>query len=336
MHPQDDVAQISSAWRALDADHAEAGWTSIPFEEGERYRVYVARRFPENAEAVLLDLKGATLPKEKALPKGRGFRVVLARTIADAQRPWLAIYRHPGAQLHFFEMMVVDIIQVIRESELKGSDDLASATLKRVSAWQEFMRRASDGVLSPEEETGLYGELMVLHQLERHLDLHPALESWSGPGGGLHDFVLGSGAIEVKTTVSSGSFLAKIGSLEQLDNVIVSPLHIAAVRLEVDAAGSSLPELVERTRNRVGIDSYTLALFEQRLGLAGYIDEVSDHYQRRFNLVEIRYLTVDEEFPRLVHANVPSSVRAARYEIELDPGSSKDDLESILASTGVI
>lgn len=42
--------------------------------------------------------------------------------------------------------------------------------------------------------------------------------------------LLGDGAIEVKATMSSAGFPVKIGSLEQLDDSVASPLFLAAMR----------------------------------------------------------------------------------------------------------
>ena len=72
--------------------------------------------------------------------------------------------------------------------------------------------------LSQEAEVGLFGEMVVLKALlEAGVPVEVVLNAWQGPLDGLHDFLIGSGAIEVKTTLSTNGFPATVNSLEQLD-----------------------------------------------------------------------------------------------------------------------
>jgi hypothetical protein len=58
-----------------------------------------------------------------------------------------------------------------------------------------------------------------------------AIESWVGPLDAIQASALGTGALEVKATLSAVGFPAKIGSLEQLDDSTRQPLFVAGVRL---------------------------------------------------------------------------------------------------------
>jgi hypothetical protein len=215
---------------------------------------------------------------------------------------------------------------------------LLEVFIARITAWQEFMRRGPDGVLSGEAEVGLAGELTLLNMfLDAGLPGPVVLEAWKGPLDGLHDFAFGTGAIEVKTTISPSGFAAKIASLDQLDDSIASPLFVAGVRLALDSQGSSLPDLVGALRDRLAEDPATLVTLNTRLLHAGYFDEVADRYFRRFTQAGTRFLHVTGAFPRLSRMNTPIEIRAARYELDLDLiASASQAWNDVLKQLGLI
>ena len=54
--------------------------------------------------------------------------------------------------------------------------------------------------------------------------------------------------------MSSSGFPVKIGSLEQLDDAVASPLFLAAVRFERIEGGATLPEMVAEVE-RLGVQA---------------------------------------------------------------------------------
>jgi hypothetical protein len=199
------------------------------------------------------------------------------------------------------------------------------------------MRKGSQG-LGQEAEVGLVGELVVLCEiLSAGVPAEVALAGWIGPLDGPQDFHLGSGALEVKATVSASSFLARFGSLQQLDDSHRSPIHVAAVRLRASEAGRSLPAFVEATRRVAAADTEAQRLLEERLLAAGYRDVQAERYFRRFVVVECRTIEVGMEFPRLTAGTVPSGLVWATYEVNLDaaPGV-RGDVATALKSMGAM
>lgn len=337
MSPQSDAGTLHAAWRALNAVSDQPGWRSIPVEQEGQYILRAGRRFPENLEAVLVGFKGASMPPDAQLPKGNGFAVARADLEGESVRSWLAIYREPGADPAFFEMMVSDIRDLLKAKVGLEADSLVGAVLARIVAWQEFMRRAGAGVLPADEEVGLFGELRVLLALLDHLQPDAASEAWVGPVRGLQDFSLPPGAIEVKATAAGGPFIARVSSLKQLDNSVIRPLYLAAVRLGQTSAGQTLPDLVAEVRYALGTHGSALATFEFRLARSGYRDESASHYVRRFSPVSQQYILVDDTTPRLVSANVPTAVKEAWYELDLDAISRTDaDLATVLKALGAL
>lgn len=323
-----DGAEFQSAWRALAAGNASAteGWRTIAIGSGAPCSFRAGRRDPGDEEALVVGFRGIRIPDAERLPQARGFAVTRADLgVETASHDWVALCRNSVGSLELFCMMVGDIVLTLTMMHGAAQADLLAAFLERIRSWQEFMQRDSDGVLSAEEELGLMGELSVLEDIVR-AGVVPttALAAWRGPLDGLQDFALGSGAIEVKTSLSSQGFRAVIFSLEQLDDSAVRPIFLAAVRLALDETGSTLPESIAQLRTTVFSAHSARALLDSRLLRAGYADSFASRYTRRFNRVAARILRVDGKFPRLTCANVPLEIRRARYEIDLDLISASD------------
>ena len=111
--------------------------------------------------------------------------------------------------------------------------------------------RQRDGVLGPEAEVGLVGELDVLdsHARAGHAAATQPWRRGRGPSDGLQDFVLGTGAIEVKTTMSAPSGFPATHriarSAGRLDCVSRSSWRqCGSTRSQ---PGTTLPERVERS-----------------------------------------------------------------------------------------
>ena len=324
-----DPEGLATAWRALAGSSDREGWCVTELMTLHRCRLLAARRMPEDREGLLVGFNDEVLPELVRLPAGRGFQM---ERVAEGPAGfcWLALSRRDGAGLDLFTSMVMDIIQTLR-SNLAPSIE---ALLRRIHLWQDFMSRGSGTLLGPEEEIGLFGELHMLELLLDHVpDPETPLAGWTGPAGGLHDFVLGSGAIEVKTTLSSTGFRANIGSLEQLDPAVRAPLCIAAVRIALSPSGCTLPEKVSRLRERLP----PTPVLDMCLLQAGYLPEMTGHHVRRFMVSGFRLLEVDAGFPHLTPRSVPGGVVHARYTIDLETiRIGQMDLSVFLTMAGLV
>lgn len=199
------------------------------------------------------------------------------------------------------------------------------------------MRKGTQ-TLSPEAEIGLVGELTVLSAIIG-AGVPPALAvgSWVGPLNGLQDFELGTGALEVKTTLSATGFPAKVGSLDQLDDRLRQPLFVVGIRLQQLENGRTLPNFVEVLHQVFEGDGEAQGLFADRLLAAGYLDLHADRYSRKFEQVGLRVLAVAGDFPRLTSGTVPVGILKAIYEFDLEkaPGDNAG-LEGALKKLGAI
>lgn len=309
--------EFELAWGSLDAAENANGWRTIAVTPAGPCRLAAGRHFPGREEALLVGFSNVTVPVAEKLPDGGGFNVERVDPFGDGQT-WLALSRKASGNAELFLTMVCDVAGSLDEETAPAGSLQVRHFLGRVRAWQEFMRKGMQS-LSVEAEIGLVGELAVLSAVLA-LGLTPTtcVKAWVGPLDAAQDFELGTGAIEVKATVSATGFPAKIGSLEQLDDSIRQPLFLAGVRLRQTADGYSLPESVDGLRVMISGDAEAERIFLERLIAVGFFDIHADHYVRRFALIGIRIMQVGEEFPRLTTSNIRIGITRAIYEIDFD------------------
>jgi hypothetical protein len=215
--------------------------------------------------------------------------------------------------------MAADVLGTLESHYTTEDARRYSAFVSRIRSWQEFMRRGTPRVLSPEAELGLIGELHILGLItEAGYPAALAVESWMGPRRGLHDFALPAGVIEVKTALENRGFPAHIASLNQLDDSVVTPIFLAAVHVTSSPSGTTLSQRIDALRAILTVDYSARADFDGRLIEAGFIDSMRDSYVRSFHISALHYFRVSEEFPRLTPSTVPRGVTKASYELDLD------------------
>lgn len=332
--------EISAVWNALAASpRYDEGWMTLPVAVGSPCIVKAGRHFPDNEEAVLAGFRSISSPLKEQLPEGKGFSVrEVSLGLESKGLVWIALQRLPAGSLEMFTMMAADIVTTLEGMSAASENRIFSMFIARIRAWQNFMQRGKEGLLGFESEVGLYGELLMLEAL-LDSDFPPdrAVNSWVGPCDGLQDFMIGTGAIEVKTTTAVGIFPAWISSLEQLDDSLCQPLFLAAIRICQIETGSRLPDRIGNIRAILQTASSPEVLldFDLRLLQAGYYDNYSNSYVRKFGYVGTRIIHVDVGLPRLVRSTIPPGILRARYEIDIESISAEDlSLEQALLSLG--
>ena len=330
---------VISAWKALSGSFQDEGWRSIPIIKLENCTILAARKFPGNEEAILLNFNSVKVQPSNLLPQSKGFKIESTSLTLEKsdQQGSLSLVRQQRGDLGLFSQMASDVVSTLASSTDQNGETLYKLFLMRVIAWQEFMRKSQTS-LSAAEELGLIGELEVIRLLlDKDLPPHLVIDSWKGPIDGIQDFELGSGALEVKSTLSKEGFSAQILSLNQLDDSVVSPIFLLGCLFTLDPNGLSLPQKVRIIRENLDDNRAALELFNNVLLRAGYLDSHAEDYSRSFASETIKIWIVDDLFPRLVPSNVPLGVRQVRYEIDL---SGLDDhlvsIEKVLKSVEVI
>lgn len=326
------------AWSSLSCNEEAAGWQVISLSPAGPIEVQAGLRSPDNSEAVLLCFPTAKLPRSEKLPEGKGF-IVEKIDSSDLDELRVALTRQPSGNLELFSTMVYDVVGLLDDAATSGEPEakLLRTFLGRVTAWQQFMSRGT-GPLSPEAELGLAGEIYFMTIFsESGVSPETLVISWVGPDDAPQDFLFGNGAIEVKATMSSSGFPVKIGSLEQLDDAIHSPLFLAAVKFTVTDNGLTLPEMIAKLERTFEDEHDVSQLLRERLMTAGYSETHANQYIRKFEPKEKIILSVTEKFPRLTTGSVPVGITRTIYEINLDHARRFCiDLNVVLNKLGVI
>ncbi|SFO12064.1 PD-(D/E)XK motif protein [Nitrosospira briensis] len=307
------------AWSSLSGDGPDMGWQTISVTPTGPLELCAGRRAPDNAEAVLVGFPAARLAAADKLPEGQGFAIERANP-EDKDMLWLALTRKAAGNVELFIDMVCNVTGALDGAVAAGADvaKLLRVFVGRVGAWQEFMRKGSQ-ILSPEAEIGLVGELATLLQIiEAGVSAMAATEGWLGPLDGAQDFELGTGALEVKSTLSSAGFPARIGSLDQLDDSLRQPLFVVGVRLRQTESGLGLSDFVDAARLAAKADPGAASALDDRFVAAGYFDAHANHYPRRFALVDTLVIEVGDGFPRFTVGGVPFGITGAAYGIDLE------------------
>lgn len=214
--------------------------------------------------------------------------------------------RSPSNNRYLFSPFILDVL-------IKELDEPMQAFRQTVEEWRERWR--PQGGLSPSEQRGLLGELIVLQHL---MDTHGtnALNHWDGPDGGLHDFNSNTSIIEVKTT-STQPARVRISDVNQL-----APVHgriFSLVVLEISIGeGGSLPQLIEEIRET--LHGEKRALFEEKIASVGYNDEHAHNYFQCYEIDNIGFIEIDEDtptFPVELLGQLPATVSNIRYTLEV-------------------
>lgn len=182
--------------------------------------------------------------------------------------------------------------------------DFATAVLATLADFRELLEGASG--LSREHELGLFGELTVLDCLISGTSGSEAVAAWRGPDGDEHDFDLGCGDLEVKSTTSEKR-IHWIGSLGQLTPTPGRRLWLLSMQLTTGLGeAATIAELIGKLRLKlVGAD---LDAFEKKLYTVGWRDIFAPKVRHRFRLRSTPLLLpVNEDFPALTQGRVAAA-----------------------------
>jgi hypothetical protein len=220
---------------------------------------------------------------------------------------------------HVFRQALPVVWRIADRTQLEEVS-FADAVTITLADFQELLESAL--VMSSDREVGLFGELTVLDFLVSSFGGAQAVAAWRGPNGDEHDFDLGNGDLEVKSTVSEKR-VHWIGSLTQLEPTMGRPLWLLSLQLTTGLGQAlTIAGLVTKLRARlIGAD---LTAFEEKLHSTGWRDKYRATTLRRFRMRSAPLLLpVDESFPALTQARVTAAgmplarLREISYSIDV-------------------
>lgn len=219
------------------------------------------------------------------------------------------------------DTVVGEIVEALEAGASIGRVRLVQNVLAK---WRRFWSGVGQGLLSHEQQLGLFGELWFLSRwLSPSVGVAKAVQMWRGPTGARNDFEVRGLAIEVKTTSRvDGSHV--IHGLDQLLEPMEGSLFLYSLSVRDEASGTeSLPRMVQEVRDRIGDDYALLSQLDAILYAGGYDHRLANEYAKLVLRIRDECLyRVSAGFPRLVPASVtgglPVGVSALTYELRLE------------------
>lgn len=213
-----------------------------------------------------------------------------------------------------FSRLCLDLVEV--SVDVTSEQEGLNRVIKRFVAWQRLFANLKND-LPMSVLKGLVGELTFLKKLADHIGWERAIESWLGPEGSDRDFVLDYTWYEIKAT-STGKDKVTISSLNQLEaenegNLII--FHVDETSA-TDATAVSVVKLVDEIKEHIKNMPVQTQEFDNKLLKIGYLKKKS-YEDIFFSIGDTWFYKVDNTFPKLVTASVPSEIVAVKYDLSI-------------------
>lgn len=220
-----------------------------------------------------------------------------------------------------FDVVIGEFIQALSAGASIGRVRLVQNVLAK---WRRFWSGVNQGLLSREQQLGLFGELWFISRwLTPSIGTSKGVELWRGPAGARNDFETTGLGIEVKTTGRLDS-VHVIHGVEQLLEPSGGALLLFCLSVREEASGGeNLSDLVQEVRAMLAEDFEALSRFESMLYAYGYEDSHASEYSKLALRVRSEGLyRVQPSFPRLIPASfaggVPAGIGNVTYELRVE------------------
>lgn len=231
----------------------------------------------------------------------------------SSNNEYLIIEKNEECPEELFLSLCISLVEKVKNSTTDKETILyIDIVLKEYS---NLLKKKSK-VLSKEEEQGLYCELVYLEEL---MEIYGdnAVEYWTGPQKNKHDFILDKQkSIEVKSTTNQEQLIVRISNENQLDYLNLEELRLVVFVVENNnPCGEKLDIIIKRIISKIqNIEMHTIFL-------TGILSFMIDPYEYKGNhqfLIIKKYIfLVDEKFPRITKANIPSNIYDVKYYLNL-------------------
>ncbi|WP_037586890.1 PD-(D/E)XK motif protein [Stenoxybacter acetivorans] len=221
-----------------------------------------------------------------------------------------------SAQNSVFAAFCADIIQ--HTTDALDETDAIERLRQRYKQWSRLLQTKRGGLLNAQNQKGLFGELLFLEQqLNQRDGLLATVQGWVGIEDAPQDFIYADIWYEIKS-IASVADTVMISSLAQLSaagagRLVVQRIDKAAPK-QVNTY--SLNELVQRLEKVLAKDMDAFNAFEQKLFNYGYLN-LADYDEQKYQWQNTQVYAVDEHFPRINTAVLPTAVVGLRYELAI-------------------
>jgi hypothetical protein len=311
---------LRQTWTATSAEAApRAGYyhrrVSFP-----GHAVYAGVVRPGGFRRLSIEVEKSALTRTNFEDQTRGYLVTVEdRDHEHSGRTFIHLQETgPAPARDLFVILCADILDHISKC---GSEPEAVGVLDdRLQHWKRFFQSRSPEGLSREEYIGLYAELDFFDAcLAGGINSQALANGWQGPIGANQDFLFGGVAVEIKACTGNQTDSVSISNVRQLDDTGLDQIFLcqAAYDFRQDS-GRTLRMVVERLRQLLASSPSAVAIFEERLLAAGYVEPSASPFDSygftpRFR----RSFHVANGFPRLLEASLPHGISDVCYTLNL-------------------
>lgn len=309
-----DRDRLVQCWREVERTApGDREWRGISLGLAAPVTLLAAVREPDGRTALLVEASIGTTAGPLFRMQADGVTVSDQREMANGKvlRRIAVVLERP--ELHeVFVTLVLDLVEVAARAT--STETACRDVTARLAAWQAFLHARRHSLSEP-EQIGLMGELQVFRLAAAMIGYGPAIASWKGPLDGLHDFVGGGAAIEVKSALGPAN-LIHISDANQLETKGLSHLVLARPRFRSDPDGADLAVCVQSIRAVIQLESPgELMSFDDKLLRAGFI-AAEFRSDLRATLEDICWYEVRDGFPRIDAGAIPPAVTSVSYTLD--------------------
>jgi len=221
--------------------------------------------------------------------------------------------------------------------EIEDEQVALNVFIKKAWRWQALLSKTREKKLSEEKQKGLIGELFFLDNfLFPRFRKKISVENWFGAIGS-KDFEFSKFHIEIKTKRSGSKPTISISSEKQLKIIEGTKLFIAVFGIDKSDSNESLSvhDWCNRIADKIYNSDDIIALeeFNNKLNKYGYSED-QDYSDEKWDIKEIIYYEVTDEFPKLVSGEISPAIANVNYSIDMNQLTSfeipKEGLEEFL------
>ena len=309
---------ITEVWAHLEEDHRAgpgAGRMQRRILPEHRRDFFLGLELPSRNRMLILRASPTSVASQAGVPESYGLRVRIHDRATDPPTAEVELVLTDQQHRDIFDLLIDDLVAAAEQPEDERTG--VRRFLARLSAWQRLLMRLAPGVMSRENQQGLWGELWVLREVVGPaIGFSAGVRAWRGPFGADQDFQLEGAALEVKTSTAHAFGQMVVASERQLD--VMPGISLAVIALALDARpdhGETLADMVRESRS-IAADAGCLHPLEERLLLFGYKDADADSYSDVGYTVRSRLqLSIQDDFPRVVSGDLRPGVSEVRYSV---------------------
>ena len=227
--------KLTEVWAHLEEDHRAGpgtGRMQRRIMPEKRRDFFLGLELPSRNRMLILRAAPTSVAGQATVPESRGLKVRTHDHATDPPTAEVELVLTDQQHQGIFDLLIEDLVDAAEQPE----DERAGVGrfLARLTDWQRLLMRLASGVMSRENQQGLWGELWTLREVVGPaVGFAGAVRAWRGPLGSDQDFQLPGAALEVKTSTAHAFERLVIASERQLD--VAPDIALAVIAVSLDA-----------------------------------------------------------------------------------------------------